>query len=268
VSVSASRAIVSSAGLGHQGRSRGDRLPQVRPRLVQRGEPGCELPAAVDPQLPGLRKRRKLDLERLGPGAERRADRVEHRRRRRRRQRTLRVQQRLGERVAAERLQRREQPRGLLAPLGQAESDLALAGRGAGHRRAERRERRVMVGDGDAERRERIRRLARRRQRRSRAPEGGGGLGDGLSRRRGGPGQSEQERCGPLHAASIRLAPVISGGGARPISARSVGARSASCPASRSRAPAGPPTSTTGTGFRVWAVCGPPLAGSIIVSAP
>ena len=75
----------------------------------------------------------------------------------------------------------------------------------------------------------------------------------------------------PAMAAFLRIAverrqnTVISGGTASPIRSSSVGARSASRPL-RSRAPAGPPTSATGTRLVVCAVCGPPVTGSIIVS--
>ena len=64
-------------------------------------------------------------------------------------------------------------------------------------------------------------------------------------RRRPGP-ESEAISAARYHRDQAR--PVISGGWSSPISASSVGARSASRP-SASAAPSGPPTSTTGTGL-------------------
>src|SRR6267143_2294329 len=68
---------------------------------------------------------------------------------------------------------------------------------------------------------------------------------------------------------SLRSRPVISCGGSIPSSCKIVGPTSRSEPPAR-RAPsfcgAPAPTITSGTGFVVWAVCGPPVAGSIISS--
>src|SRR6266566_5858533 len=68
---------------------------------------------------------------------------------------------------------------------------------------------------------------------------------------------------------SLRSRPVISFGGSIPSSCKIVGPTSRSEPPAR-RAPsccgAPAPTSTSGTGLVVWAVWGPPVAGSIISS--
>ena len=79
------------------------------------------------------------------------------------------------------------------------------------------------------------------------------------------PEQQQRQKGGADHASS-RLRPVISSGCGSPISASTVGARSAKRPPARNLASAGPPTRITGTGLVVWAVCGPPVAGSIMVS--
>src|ERR1700728_20042 len=71
---------------------------------------------------------------------------------------------------------------------------------------------------------------------------------------------------GAQSLATRRSAPVISGGTSTPSSDNTVG------PTSQSAAPlltsgwASPSISTNGTGLVVWAVCGPPVAVSIICS--
>src|SRR5258705_10042579 len=68
---------------------------------------------------------------------------------------------------------------------------------------------------------------------------------------------------------SLRSRPVISFGGSIPSNCKIVGPTSRSEPPPRSwfvPAPSLPPTITNGTGFVVWAVWGPPVAGSIISS--
>src|SRR2546427_9908802 len=71
------------------------------------------------------------------------------------------------------------------------------------------------------------------------------------------------------HDVSLRSRPVISFGGSIPSSCKIVGPTSRSEPPAR-RAPscfgAPAPTITSGTGLVVWAVWGPPVAGSIISS--
>src|SRR5438105_14809834 len=68
---------------------------------------------------------------------------------------------------------------------------------------------------------------------------------------------------------SLKSRPVISRGGSIPSSCKIVGPTSRSEPPARkapSRCGAPAPTMTRGTGFVVCAVCGPPVAGSIISS--
>src|SRR6188768_847037 len=67
------------------------------------------------------------------------------------------------------------------------------------------------------------------------------------------------------HQHSLRSRPVISVGGSSPSSRNTVGATSRREPPAR-RLAACVPTATNGTGLVVWAVCTPPVAGSIIIS--
>src|ERR1019366_3377898 len=78
----------------------------------------------------------------------------------------------------------------------------------------------------------------------------------------GGEGQ-------PSHAgtpARRRSRPVISAGWSTPSMPRIVGPTSQSAPPSRSGTTSPLATCRNGTGFVVCAVCGPPVAGSIIIS--
>src|SRR6266567_8248569 len=69
------------------------------------------------------------------------------------------------------------------------------------------------------------------------------------------------------HDVSLRSRPVISFGGSIPSSCKIVGPTSRSePPVRRCHLGAPSPTMTNGTGFVVCAVCGPPVAGSIISS--
>src|SRR5437660_10471144 len=68
------------------------------------------------------------------------------------------------------------------------------------------------------------------------------------------------------HVTSLRSRPVISGGGSSPSIRSTVGPTSRRAPPCRSGVVASSPTIRKGTGFVVWAVCGPSVVGSIISS--
>ena len=87
-------------------------------------------------------------------------------------------------------------------------------------------------------------------------------LGHGGCRR---DGEKEQECQSHAAHGRRRSRPVMSSGGSTPRSPSTVGATSRREPPLR-RGASPPVTATKGTGLVVWAVWGPPVAGSIIIS--